>query len=179
MNLSGLSRRIGPHAITWRFDPICHCRDRHGTHRDNLHDFPHIARAVHHRSIRRCITRFVDGCPKVIRRTRAIGIELTEPSIHEKVALVLRLNEELQHLGIDLFTCCENELQTALPFGSGINPATCIPGPMFAKHHGGDLSLARDLGQRRSAGCMRTKSRDIGSYTQHPCPTNCLYCYAQ
>lgn len=177
-DLGELCRRVGPHAVTWRFDPICHFQDSQGKRHDNLHDFSRIARTARDAGIRRCITSFVDLYPKVIRRARAAGIELTTPPIRDKVALVLRLNRELQGLGIDLFTCCENELQAALPFGSGITPAACIPGPRLAQLYGGDISLARDTGQRRSAGCGCTKSRDIGSYTRHPCPTNCLYCYA-
>lgn len=178
-SLGELCRRVGPNAVTWRFDPICHFLDTHGHRRDNLHDAPRIAHHAAEAGIRRCITSFVDLYPKVVRRARAAGIELTELPIHEKVAVVLRLNRQLQHLGIDLFTCCENDLQAALPFGSGVTPAACIPGPLLASLYGGGISLARDPGQRRDAGCRCTKSRDIGSYTRHPCPTNCLYCYAR
>ena len=178
-DLSELSRRVGPESIAWRFDPICHYIDPQGTLQNNLHHFSRIALAAKKAGIRRCITSFVDIYPKVQSRTRAAGIELTPLPIHEKVALVLRLNRELQGLGIDLYTCCENDLQAALPFGSGINPASCIPGPLLAQRHGGDVVLTRDSGQRRHAGCRCTKSRDIGSYTKHPCPTNCLYCYAR
>ncbi len=176
--LGELCQRVGPRAVTWRFDPICHFRDANGQPHDNLHDFTRIAQGACDAKIHRCITSFVDLYPKVVRRSRAAGIELTDPSIHEKVAVVLRLNRELQRLGIDLFTCCENELHAALPFGTGITPAACIPGPLLADLYGGGLSLARDAGQRRSAGCQCTQSRDIGSYTLHPCPSGCLYCYA-
>jgi len=176
--MSELCRRVGPRAVAWRFDPICHFRDQKGNACDNLHDFSRIARSARDAGITRCITSFVDLYPKVLRRCRAAGIELTELPIHEKVAIALRLNGELQHLGIDLFTCCENELQAALPFGSGITPAACIPGPLLAGLYGGGISLARDTGQRKEAGCRCTTSRDIGSYTRHPCPAGCLYCYA-
>ncbi|SCY70002.1 DUF1848 family protein [Desulfoluna spongiiphila] len=176
--MAELCRRVGPRAVAWRFDPICHYLDHDGHPRDNLHDFSRIAEAARDAGIRRCITSFADLYPKVMRRCRAAGIELTDPPIHEKVAVALRLNRELQALDIDLFTCCENALQAALPFGSGITPSACIPGPLLAGLYGGDLSLARDQGQRKEAGCGCTKSRDIGSYTRHPCPTGCLYCYA-
>lgn len=176
--MAELCRRVGPDAVAWRFDPICHYRDATGTPCDNLHDFSRIAKAARDAGIRRCITSFADLYPKVVRRCRAAGIELTDPPIHEKVAVALRLNRELQALDIDLFTCCENALQDALPFGSGITPSACIPGPLLAGLYGGDLSLARDSGQRKEAGCRCTQSKDIGSYTRHPCPTGCLYCYA-
>lgn len=176
--LDELCRRVGPQAVAWRFDPICHYRDAAGRPHTNLHDFSRIARAAAASGIRRCITSFVDIYPKVRRRCRAAGITLTDPPIHEKVALVLRLNEELRGLGLDLFTCCEKELQDALPFGSGITPSACIPGPLLAGLYGGGLSLAKDTGQRRAAGCRCTQSLDIGSYTRHPCPAGCLYCYA-
>jgi DNA repair photolyase len=44
--------------------------------------------------------------------------------------------------------------------------------------YGGRISLRRDPGQRRRAGCGCRVSVDIGSYGRHPCRHGCLYCYA-
>ncbi|MCG8473769.1 MAG: DUF1848 domain-containing protein [Desulfobacterales bacterium] len=173
-----LCQILGPEAISWRFDPICHWKDAAGNSHNNLSHFHKIAHAAGKAGISRCITSFVDLYPKVIRRAKTCGITLTDPPIHEKVATVLSLNKHLMPLGISLFTCCENEVQSALPFGSGIEPSACIPGPLLGRLFGANLSLAKDSGQRNGHGCRCTKSREIGSYGRHPCPTGCLYCYA-
>jgi hypothetical protein len=91
---------------------------------------------------------------------------------------LLDLERVLSALGIGLFTCCENETLAALPARSTIAPAACIPNDRLMRLYGGRLSLQRDSGQRRSAGCGCRKSVDIGSYDRHRCPHGCLYCYA-
>ena len=175
--MKALSDAISPACINWRFDPICHFENDQGQTSSNLTHFDEIAEAASDAGITRCVTSFVDLYPKVMKRCKAAGFMLTDPPIHEKVATVLSLSDRLVKRGISLFTCCENEVQNALPFGCGIEPSACIPGELLGRLFGGDLSLAKDSGQRKEHGCRCTKSREIGSYGRHPCPTNCLYCY--
>ena len=91
---------------------------------------------------------------------------------------MLELEHQLAAQGIRLFTCCERELLTALPAHSSIRAGACIPSELLMELYGGTLSVKRDAGQRVKAGCGCRVSVDIGSYDEHRCAHNCLYCYA-
>jgi hypothetical protein len=74
--------------------------------------------------------------------------------------------------------CCEKLVLAALPAGSTVTAASCIPNHRLAAIFGRGISLSRDHGQRTAAGCGCFVSRDIGSYSSHPCLHDCLFCYA-
>jgi hypothetical protein len=182
LRLSQLERlvaRFGPECVQWRLDPICFFRPRGGSMTDNLGQFDTIARRVSGLGVSRCITSFVDLYRKVLRRLRSCGdLELIDPPLNLKVATIVRIAERLADLKIDLGLCCEKDLLAALPPGLGVGASACIPNDRLAALFGPGISLARDGGQRRSAGCTCGSSKDIGSYNLHPCPHNCLFCYA-
>jgi hypothetical protein len=188
-NLPGLPRRLeqlrrlcdrfGTQAVNWRLDPICHYRWNGDEIRDNLGDLERIAEVAAAAGIRRCTTSFMDAYSKVARRAaRHPGFRFVELNRSRRVKMLLDLERILSALGIELFTCCENETLAALPSRSAIAPAACIPNDFLVHLYGGRLSLQRDPGQRRSAGCGCRMSSDIGSYDRHRCPHGCLYCYA-
>jgi hypothetical protein len=85
---------------------------------------------------------------------------------------------QLKDLGIGLQTCCEKDLQKALPKDSPVSRAACISSTLLMSLFGGNLSLKADAGQRKQSGCGCQKSVDIGSYHLHPCYHDCLFCYA-
>jgi hypothetical protein len=177
--LEHLVTLFGPACIQWRFDPICFFKVRGGATADNLGQFDTIARRVSELGVGRCITSFVDLYRKVVRRLNASSdLELVDPPLSLKVATIVRIAERLADLKIDLGLCCEADLLAALPSGLGVGPSACIPNERLAALFGSGISLARDAGQRRSAGCACGVSKDIGSYNLHPCPHNCLFCYA-
>jgi hypothetical protein len=95
-----------------------------------------------------------------------------------KVEVVLRLEKVLAALGMALALCCEKQVIEALPPESTVKAAACIPNHRLADLYGPDISLGRDHGQRKAAGCGCGISRDIGSYRLHPCRHDCLFCYA-
>ena len=174
-----LAERHDPRAITWRFDPICFFRTApHEALRHNLDDLETIADAAAHLGIRRCVTSFVDLYRKVLIRLPSKGLELVDPPLDVKCETLIKMAEKLREREIALGVCCEQVVLEALPFGTGIHPAACIPGPLLARLFGSDISLKKDPGQRRAAGCTCNASVDIGSYRWHPCYHNCLFCYA-
>jgi hypothetical protein len=80
--------------------------------------------------------------------------------------------------GIELHLCCEKDVLSALPQGTDVRAAACIPNDRLIDLYGPGISLRRDAGQRAAAGCGCRVSRDIGGYDKHPCHHNCRYCYA-
>ncbi len=177
--LGRLCRRFGPECINWRFDPVCFFTLPGGEPANNLHDFAKIAEAASQMGIRRCITSFMDHYPKIKRRLAALpGFSFRDPPMDQKVQVLERMAERLKPLGISLYTCCEKSVMSELPRDTTIRSSECISGRLLMTLFGGHTSLRRDSGQRVKQGCGCTRSWDIGSYREHPCGHNCLFCYA-
>ena len=152
---------------------------RSGRRHDNRGDLERIADAAAAAGIRRCVTSFVDLYPKACRRAEKAGIRFELPTMDERTAILQKMAATLARRGICLETCCESEVLAHLPPDSTVRPGACIPSDRFMALFGGRLSLRRDSGQRRQAGCRCRVSVDIGSYALHPCRHNCLFCYAR
>ena len=177
--LEALSRRFDSRVIHWRFDPICFFRTDNGNLQHNLDDLDRISDIAAQAGVRRCITSFVDLYAKVRTRVaRLPGVEIEDPPMDRKIAILLEMEEMLQSKNIELLLCCEKELLESLPDASGIGPSSCIPNDLLAKVYGGSLPLRKDSGQRVRQGCGCRVSSDVGSYRDQPCFHNCLFCYA-
>lgn len=177
--LEQLARRFGAEAIQWRFDPICILRSAAGCRANNLDQFAHIAKHASNAGITDCITSLVDHYKKVQRRFRKHSdLLLRDPPMPEKIALVRRMANTLTAIRMQLYLCCEKELMMNLPPEIPASPAACIPNQRLIDLYGPGISVAKDKGQRSAAGCGCSVSKDIGSYSLHPCRHNCLYCYA-
>jgi len=177
--LEFLCRNFSPAAINWRFDPICFFETGNDGIRNNLQDFTQIADMASDLGITRCITSFMDDYPKIKRRISSIpNFSFTDPPLDQKKEITLSMEAALAEKKIRLYTCCEKELLQALAGDSGVVKSSCIPNDLLEQLYGGNLSLKQDTGQRVSAGCGCKVSADIGSYRQHPCYHNCLFCYA-
>jgi hypothetical protein len=147
--------------------------------KNNLQGVTGIAQVATKWGVERCITSFVDLYPKVLKRTAGIpGFSFHDPSVDEKVDILLALEKDLAKKQIALKTCCEKEVLEALPESSRVAASSCIPNDLFIELFGGKLSLARDKGQRIKSGCGCRTSVDIGAYQEHPCYHRCLFCYA-
>ena len=176
--LRELSRRCGPAAVTWRFDPICCFTTADGRPGDNLGDFERIADGAAACGITRCITSFVDDYAKVRRRIQERpGLRFQAPAPETQAEMLVRLAGQLAARGIQLAACCEAALLARLPQGL-VRPAACISGPLLAGLTGQPVAAGRDRGQRAGAGCGCTAAVDVGSYRRHPCFHNCLFCCA-
>ena len=176
--LERLSARFSPRSILWRFDPVCFYDAADGV-RDNLTDFNRIADKAACLGIERCVTSFLDLYAKIRRRAETqTEITFRSPPLEKQKEIILEMKSYLEPLGISLFTCCEKELSQSLPPEAGVHPSACIPGSLITELYGGGISLRKDPGQRTAAGCGCVVSSDIGSYKNHPCFHNCLFCYA-
>jgi hypothetical protein len=178
--LAELSRRFGPAAIQWRFDPICHFTTPTGEVGDNLGAFEEICNRAAGVGITVCIASFVDLYRKVQRRfAERSNVSLIDPAMARKVEIVLWMERQLRAAGIALRLCCEKEVLAALPVDSTVTASACIPVNHLAALYGPGISLRQDPGQRAAAGCTCGLSRDIGDYGLHLCRHDCLYCYAR
>ena len=177
--MADLCRCFGSQSVTWRFDPICFYQVHDSGMVNNMTGFEDIARAAADCGVGRCITSFMDHYAKIARRTARIpGFRFVDPPLAEKADLLLDMSKTLAPHGIDLLTCCEKSVMGALPAQSPIEPGACIDNRLLMDLFGGRLDLRPDRGQRVARGCRCQVSRDIGSYALHPCPHNCLFCYA-
>jgi hypothetical protein len=177
--LEQLARRFGAEAIQWRFDPVCIFRSAAGRRADNLDQFDRIAKHASNVGITDCITSLVDHYRKVQRRfSKHSDLLLLDPPMPEKIALVRRMVDTLTDVRIQLHLCCEKELMMNLSPKMPVNAAACIPNQRLIDLYGPGISVSKDKGQRSAAGCGCGVSKDIGSYSLHPCRHNCLYCYA-
>lgn len=178
LQMKRLSDVFGNTSINWRFDPLC-TYISNGKTCDNLADFTHIASSVADSGVKTCITSFIDNYGKVEKRCARIhDFEFTEPSVESKVDMLLNMEAVAATFTIDLMLCCENKIFSRLPATSTISQSACIDNNLLKRVFGGNISVAKDSGQRTKMGCGCKKSYDIGSYSQHPCSHNCLYCYA-
>jgi hypothetical protein len=177
--LTRLVDTFGPACMQWRFDPICFFRERSGRIGNNMDQFDIIAERAAQLGLKTCITSFVDLYRKVLRRVKEHhDLELIDPPMEQKVATISEMAGRLKSLGMALQLCSEKDLLSHLPAGLGVTASSCIPNHRLTEIYGPGISLDRDGGQRRSAGCMCGVSKDIGSYSLHPCRHNCLFCYA-
>lgn len=156
-----LSRRIGPEKPVWRYDPIA----LSGRYDAEFHRkrFAELAERLAG-ATSRCIVSFLDFYARTVRNTAGLG--LYDPSVDEKNALALELEQIGRAAGIRLESCAEAGL--ALP------SAACIGAEWVKAISGRELETRKDPGQRPLCNCVR--SVDIG--TNDTCPHGCRYCYA-
>ena len=180
-----LTRLTGPRALAWRFDPICFYRHGDGPRQHNLGAFLPLADAMAELGVDTCITSFYDAYAKVDRRIGYLNkqgnpaLRFESPSTTEKEEILQRMADQLADRGINLHLCCERTLLDRLILkGIAVAPGNCINGHRLRELYGGTPDIKKDRGQRAAQGCSCTQSVDIGSYEAHPCPHNCLFCYA-
>lgn len=180
-----LAGRFGPETVAWRFDPICFYTVGPNTLKNNLNDFKMIADAMAGFGITRCVTSFYDPYKKVDQRIRYLrqsgdpAFSFLDPHDSEKIGIIRQMSEYLTRKNIRLHLCCEKALLDGLKSEKAtVRANACIDGRRLKKIFGGNPVLARDTGQRTQKGCHCSKSVDVGSYRDHPCRHNCLFCYA-
>lgn len=175
--LRELAARFGPDAVGWRFDPIV-CWEEDGRRRNNLGQFPRILEAAAEAGVRRLTVSFMDRYAKAERRaSRLPGFRFYYPNLDEMVDTLIPLAKEARSAGLQVSACCERRLLESLPPGL-VERSRCVDSALLTRLYGPGADPAADRGQRRQAGCGCSLSVDVGSYSLHPCPHGCLYCYA-
>ncbi len=179
-----IARDLSPAQIAWRFDPICFY-EKDGRMFNNLEAFEYIAGQLSQIDIKHCITSFYDPYKKVAARIKRMAepgrpmLKFIEPGMAGKTDIIRSMAQVLKPLGMDLFLCCEKELMETAGLQAYASHNSCINGLLYKSLFGGNPETRGDYGQRRKKGCQCTKSFDIGSYEDHPCFHNCLFCYAR
>ncbi|PIE62036.1 MAG: DNA photolyase [Desulfobacterales bacterium] len=179
-----LTRDSPPDTIIWRFDPICFF-SVNGQQTNNLKGFAAIADAMADSGITRCVSSFYDPYHKVDRRIKRLAmqggpmIKFIEPPVTVQKRVIEKMANHLRTKNISLYLCCEAGLMLTLGEIPNLKPNACIDGTRYQTLFGGSLETRPDYGQRRTLGCRCTKSVDVGDYNHHPCPHNCLFCYAR
>lgn len=166
--LSALARLLDfvghPLRLQVRLDPLLRLTDG----RDNLDAARRIMAGAAALGARRFITSIVTPYRKAIARLAAAGLALAPWTQSERREVVATLAQDAAALGVELAGCCVPELPKA----------ACVDGPLLCELHPAKLPCRLDHpgGQRPACGC--THAVDLGWYASHPCPSGCLYCYA-
>ena len=166
--LHELADSFGPERIAWRYDPVIFTT---GGFVSTVESYRSIGSQVAKAGVKRSVFSFLDLYGKVKKRNERIGLNLVDPSDPVKMGFAGELAAAAGDLGLSLESCSE-ELGTI----EGIKPSACIDGRLLSHLSGEDAPVSKDPGQRSACNC--TVSRDIGSYQDMPCPSGCVYCYA-
>ncbi len=196
--LTYLVKTHGPDKISWRFDPICFYEDGEGKLQNNLGDFSKIADYAGRLGIKRCVTSFYDSHAKVKKRQGFLQAQsqkmmgMVVPDMAKKAEIIRKMAAYIRPYGMTLGLCSEKKVFSLLcpdqdlfsQWGEENRPGNiiqnaCIDARLLQSIYKGKPSFVRDRGQRMAAGCNCTHSIDIGSYQDHPCLHNCLFCYAR
>ena len=172
--LPGLVDFVGsPERVVVRIDPIVHWREpagpRHGSQvRSNSRSFAAIAGQAVAAGVRGLKTSLASPYAKAIRRFQAAGLELVTLEGAPRERVLATLEREAAAAGANLQFCCE-----------ATRPMTaCVDAALLSRLHPRGLPARPDRagGQRVHCGC--TQATDLAWYSTHPCPSGCLYCYA-
>lgn len=177
-DLQELSRRLGPHRVVWRFDPL-------------LLSEKLSLQALHHRIdslfaalgpfCERMVFSFIDisGYRGVTRNMKTYGLtDVREFTHEEKIETARFLQQCAARYGTLVMGCCQ-ELDLS---SFGIVPGRCIDDRLFRRLAVSDPDFlnwlergaTKDKGQRDHCTCIVAK--DIGEYST--CLHQCRYCYA-
>lgn len=173
--LSYLMGRYSPDHVIWRFDPIIFTdalqEDYH------LQSFKALSRKLAGK-VTHCYISFLDIYKKVQGRLDKLArkgqmpqelIGCFDPPLARKKALAEKLIALAEAAGIELYTCCEDEL-----IQPGLQKGHCIDGALLARLFPDRPPISQLAPSREGCGCY--ESRDIGSYKT--CRHGCIYCYA-
>lgn len=164
-----LVERIGGEKVIWRFDPIVLSDKTPKKEIIRLHQ--KIASLIHPDTEQNVIS-FLDDYKKT-------GLNLKNAGVHafdildypNDLDFVLNnIKETANRFQLDVSTCAENiDLEKY-----NIKKGKCIDGQLIDRITKGKVSKAKDQGQRKECGCI--KSIDVGIY--NTCVHGCHYCYA-
>ncbi|MFC1650925.1 DUF1848 family protein [Candidatus Latescibacterota bacterium] len=166
--LNELAERFGPERIAWRYDPVIFNSNGPVS---GAETFRRIGERIADSGVSRTIFSFLDIYGKIKKRDKELKLNLIDPPVENKIEYSSRIAGISRELGLTLESCCDD-----IGDVGGITASSCINGNLLSALAGVPARLRKDSGQRKSCTC--TVSRDIGSYSEMPCPGGCMYCYA-
>lgn len=156
----GLSERLGPERVDWRFDPLV--LDGFHTPAWYAERFEKLCGTLAPLTSR-CILSFVDHYTHLGK-----AFPDTDPAASQSAAALL--SPIAEKCGLSLYTCAETFELSAYH----IRHAACIDKEKIERIVGCGMKVKKDPGQRPACGCV--ESVDIGAY--NTCVNGCAYCYA-
>ncbi|MBR1747883.1 MAG: DUF1848 domain-containing protein [Clostridia bacterium] len=158
-----LSRRLGPDAVCWRYDPVLYGEgydfERHEE------GFFEIASALRGYT-NACVVSFLDRYEKVKKNAPNIY----PPDFAEQKRLIKRLVGIAKTNGMTIRTCCEGRHLSEY----GADVSGCQTKEVLERAIGERLDAP--VGKSLRAACDCLLGNDIGAYDS--CPHLCKYCYA-
>lgn len=158
-----ISKRVGPEAIHWRYDPIfyggVYNKEKH------IEQFSKIATELEGYT-RHCVISFLQLYEKVKRNAPGIY----PPTIKEQEELVCELVKIAKQHGISIRSCCEGEHLEKF----GVDVSGCQTQAVIETAIGKSLNVPKIKNQRTECSCLL--GSDIGAYDS--CGHLCRYCYA-
>jgi len=166
-----LANRYGKEKVIWRFDPIIFTNLTPASER--LDTFAQIAQMLK-QAVSRCYISFIDLYKKVKRNFKKLmlqeNLHFLKPTFTEQVQFTRELTNLAARHGIEVMTCCEDEIAIA----AGIARGHCIDAKLLQKLYPDQQFTAELRPTRKGCGCY--VSSDIGTY--NTCRHRCIYCYA-
>jgi hypothetical protein len=158
--------RLGAERVLWRYDPIMISAE---TGVDfHLRAFESLAASLQG-ATRQCTLSFVQVYGKVRRNFTKRGLPLPEPGQDLRRRLAIRLGEIGAARGIEVKSCCGDEL-----LGGPVGKARCVDRDQILRLWPELEVGARASPTREECGCCH--SWDVGAYDT--CLHGCVYCYA-
>ncbi len=166
-----LSDRYGAETVLWRFDPVIFsCIS---SYEERLNAFRQLAGELEG-VVSRCYISFVDLYGKVQRRferlSKAHSVNFIKPTKDEQIEFAGELAVIATNCGIEIYTCCENDVARA----PGVSKGHCIDAELLQRLYPDQQFTDEIKPTRKGCGCFASK--DIGSY--NTCRHHCVYCYA-
>lgn len=170
---SRLAGFYGGRRIIWRYDPLVFWQDGNQIKTNfNKQEFTLLCREMSSFGIYSCYFSVATPYRKFeIRFKKAYPFQKILGKDGASIKSTIREMQAIadQHK-VHLFSCCNDLL-----VGNGIQKGRCINGELL--NNLGNRSVTRAAApSREDCGC--TRSVDIGDYDMQPCPTGCIYCYA-
>ncbi len=170
-----LSRRIGPHRVIWRYDPIIVSDVTPIEYHREMIASTAAALQGH---VKRMVFSFLDFYGKVagrineLEKARGIRvIDVTDESRREEMLRFAAWIKQIgDHYGLEVLSCAEQFDFVRL----GIDHGSCIDGRLIRFLLGIGKDFPKDKNQRGA--CLCAESIDMGMY--NTCSFQCTYCYA-
>ncbi len=165
-----VSRRLGPGAVLWRYDPIVLSPGMPWC--VHVRRFERLASRLEGIT-RRCTFSFVDFYGKTKRNLGRIeaqtGRPFDRPTRTEKIDRARELAAIAGAHGMSLRSCCDDSL-----LGDTVERSRCVDPAAVEEVRGAALPKLPPRPTRADCGCVR--SVDVGAYDT--CAFGCAYCYA-